>query len=155
MIEDEESPFGFLPSNFHQIESAKMSTKPVDPLFTILQASQECDVPRSTLRFWERRFSSFLNPIRSPGGQRRYSKEHLNIIARIKMLKKQGLGLNEVRQALAQDQVAAVKPAMVVGLEHLADRLAVLVKQEVYRFFAEEPSSEHLGDPGEKDTKHY
>ena len=107
------------------------------------------------MRFGERRFSPVLNPIRSPGGQRRYSKEHLNIIARIKILKKQGLGLDEVRQALAQGQVAAVKPAMVVGLEHLADRLAVLVKQEVYRFFAEEPNSEHLGNRGEKDTKHY
>ena len=132
-----------------------MPAKPVDPLFTILQASQECGVPRSTLRFWERRFSPFLNPIRSPGGQRRYSKEHFNIIARIKILKEQGRGLDEVRYALAQDQVAAVKPAMVVGLEHLADRLAVLVKQEVYRFFAAEPNSEHWGDPGEKDTKHY
>ena len=71
------------------------------------------------------------------------------------MLKKQGLGLNEVRLALAQDQAAAIKPAVVTGLEVLADRVAVLVKQEVYRFFAEEPNSEHWGDPGEKDTKHY
>lgn len=145
----------FYPLTASTWDRQKMPAKPVDPLFTILQASQECDVPRSTLRFWERRFSPFLNPIRSPGGQRRYSKEQLNIIARIKNLKEQGLVLNEVRQALARDQVAAVEPATVVGLERLADRLAILVKREVYRFFAEKPDSEHWGDPGEKDTKHY
>ena len=135
----------FYPLTTNTLDRQKMPAKPVDPLFTILQASQKCDLPRSTLRFWERRFSPFLNPIRSPGGQRRYSKEHLSIIARIKILKEQGRGLDEVRHALTQDQVAAVKPAMVVGLEHLADRLARLVKQEVYRFFAEEPNSGQLG----------
>jgi DNA-binding transcriptional MerR regulator len=132
-----------------------MTKTPVDQLFTIHQTSQKCDVPRSTLRFWERRFSPFLNPIRSLGGQRRYSNEHLNIIARIKMLKKQGLGLDEVRHALTQDQVGFVKPAMVVGLEHLADRVAGLVRQEVYRFFAEEHGSEQIGDPGKKDANLY
>jgi DNA-binding transcriptional MerR regulator len=112
-------------------------------------------LPKSTLRFWERSFSPFLNPIRSSGGQRRYSNKHLSIIDRIKILKKQGLGLDEVRHALTQDQVAFVKPAAVVGLEHLADRVAGLVKQEVYRFFTEEPIPGQFGDPGKKDTDLY
>ena len=56
---------------------------------------------------------------------------------------------------MTQDQVAFVKPAAVVGLEHLADRVAGLVKQEVYRFFTEEPNSEQFGDPGNKDTNLY
>ena len=56
---------------------------------------------------------------------------------------------------MTQDQVAFVKPAAVVGLEHLADRVAGLVKQEVYRFFTEEPNSEQFGDPGKKDTNLY
>ncbi len=129
-----------------------MTRTPVDQLFTIDQASRQCDVPRSTLRFWERRFSPYLTPIRSPGGQRRYSKEHLGVIARIKMLKKQGLGLEEVRHALAQDQVSFVKPGDVGGLEHLADRVAGLVKQEVYRFFSEERMSGPIGDPGKKNA---
>jgi len=56
---------------------------------------------------------------------------------------------------LTQDPVAFVKPAAVVGLEHLADRVAGLVKQEVYRFFTEETNSEQFGDPGNKDTNLY
>jgi DNA-binding transcriptional MerR regulator len=132
-----------------------MTKTPVEQLFTIHQASQKCSLPKSTLRFWERRFSPFLNPIRSSGGQRRYSNKHLSIIDRIKILKKQGLGLDEVRHALTQDQVAFVKPAAVVGLEHLADRVAGLVKQEVYRFFTEEPIPGQFGDPGKKDTDLY
>ena len=127
----------------------------VEQLFTIHQASQKCNLPKSTLRFWERRFSPFLNPIRSSGGQRRYSNKHLSIIDRIRVLKKQGFGLDEVHHALTQDQAAAVKPAAVVGLEHLADRVAGLVKQEVYRFLAEEPIPGPFGDPGKKDTDLY
>lgn len=71
------------------------------------------------------------------------------------MLKKQGLGLDEVHKALTQDQVAFVKPAMVSGLEHFADRVAGLVKQEVYRFLAEEPNSEQFGELEKKDTNLY
>lgn len=66
------------------------------------------------------------------------------------MIKKQGLGLDDVRHALTQDQVPLVKPRGVGGLEHLADRVAGLVKEEVYRFFAEEPQSEKVGEPGER-----
>ncbi|MCU0602291.1 MAG: helix-turn-helix domain-containing protein [Desulfobacterales bacterium] len=119
-----------------------MNRTPAERLFTIHQASRQSDVSRSTLRYWERRFTPFLNPIRSPGGQRRYTQEHLGIIARIKALKKQGLGLDEVRHALVQDRVALIQPRGGGGLEHLADRVAGLVKQEVYRFFAGEPDSE-------------
>jgi len=132
-----------------------MTKTPVEQLFTIHQASQKCNLPKSTLRFWERRFSPFLNPVRSAGGQRRYSNKHLSIIDRIQILKKQGLGLDEVRHALTQEQIANVKPVAVVGLEHLADRVAGLVKQEVYRFFAEEPDSEQFGDPEKKDANLY
>jgi DNA-binding transcriptional MerR regulator len=132
-----------------------MTKTPVEQLFTIHQASQKCSLPKSTLRFWERRFSPFLNPIRSSGGQRRYTNTHLSIIDRIQILKKQGLGLDEVRHALTQEQIANIKPVAVVGLEHLAERVAGLVKQEVYRFFAEETDSAQFGAPGKKDANSY
>ncbi len=111
----------------------------VDQLFTIHQASEQCGVPRSTLRFWERRFSPFLDPIRSPGGQRRYSKRHLDVIGRINALKQQGLGLGEVYDVLRRgDPAAADRSASHVKLEELAARVAGVVKNEVYRFFSEE-----------------
>ncbi len=48
-----------------------------------------------------------------------------------------------------------VKPVAAAGLEHLADRVAGLVKQEVYRFFAEEPATEQFDDPGNKNANLY
>jgi DNA-binding transcriptional MerR regulator len=111
----------------------------VDQLFTIHQAGEQCGVPRSTLRFWERRFSPFLDPVRSPGGQRRYSKRHLDVIGRIKALKQQGLGLGAVYDVLRRGETAAAdRSAAHVKLEELAARVAGAVKNEVYRFFSEE-----------------
>jgi DNA-binding transcriptional MerR regulator len=125
-----------------------------EQLFTIHQASEKCGVPRSTLRFWERRFSPFLDPIRSPGGQRRYSNRHLNIIDRINALKKQGLGLGEVYGALSQDPAAADRPNPHAKLEALAARVAGMVKTEVYRFFSEEAECGQPGHPGTSDALH-
>jgi DNA-binding transcriptional MerR regulator len=119
-----------------------------EQLFTIHQASEKCGVPRSTLRFWERRFSPFLDPVRSPGGQRRYSNRHLNIIERIYSLKKQGLGLGAVYDVLRQEHAAADRPNRHAKLEALAARVAGMVKSEVYRFFAEEAERGQLAHPG-------
>lgn len=109
-------------------------------LFTIQQISQKCDVPKSTLRFWEKRLNPLFASTRSPGGQRRYSQEHVDLIERIKQLKATGLKLDEMRQALEQTIIPPGSAATaVVGLDRLADRVAGLVKEEVYRFLREGP----------------
>jgi DNA-binding transcriptional MerR regulator len=111
--------------------------KPLSPLFTIQQISQKCDVPKSTLRFWEKRLDPLFSPIRSPGGQRRYVQEHIDLIGRIKQLQADGLSLDEMRQVLEQAMSPEPEPTAVVGLDRLADRVAGLVKEEVYRFLRE------------------
>jgi DNA-binding transcriptional MerR regulator len=111
--------------------------KPPNQLFTIQQISQKCDVPKSTLRFWEKRLDPLFSPIRSPGGQRRYVQEHIDLIGRIKQLQADGLSLEEMRQALEQTISPEPEPTAVVGLDRLADRVAGLVKEEVYRFLRE------------------
>jgi DNA-binding transcriptional MerR regulator len=103
--------------------------KPSSQLFSIQQISQKCDVPKSTLRFWEKRLDPLFSPIRSLGGQRRYVQQHIDLIGRIKQLQANGLSLEEMRQTL--------EPTTVVGLDRLADRVAGLVKEEVYRFLRE------------------
>jgi DNA-binding transcriptional MerR regulator len=113
--------------------------KPLSPLFTIQQISQKCDVPKSTLRFWEKRLDPLFSPIRSPGGQRRYVQEHIDLIGRIKQLQADGLSLEDMRQTLEQTMSPEPEPAAVVGLDRLADRVAGLVKEEVYRFLREGP----------------
>jgi DNA-binding transcriptional MerR regulator len=111
--------------------------KPLNPLFTIQQISQKCNVPKSTLRFWEKRLDPLFSPIRSPGGQRRYVQEHIDLIGRIKQLQADGLSLDEMRQTL--EQAISLDPELtaVGGLDRLADRVAGLVKEEVYRFLRE------------------
>ncbi len=55
-------------------------------LLKIGQVSHLVDVPIYTLRYWEREFPEILIPLRTPGGQRRYNQESLQVIYRIKEL---------------------------------------------------------------------
>lgn len=49
-------------------------------------ASQITDVEVHTLRYWEREFELFLNPLRTQGGQRRYRPEDIQTLLLIKQL---------------------------------------------------------------------
>jgi DNA-binding transcriptional MerR regulator len=104
-------------------------------LFTIQQVSDQCGVSKSTLRFWERKFKAHIFPGRSKGGQRRYSAEHVARIAAIQRLKADGLSLDEIDARLSSQRAGeAAEPAP--SLEHLAERIAAMVKLEVSRYFA-------------------
>ena len=69
---------------------------------TIQQVSQRLDIPKPTLRFWEKEFEGILVPLRTNGGQRRYAAEHIFIIEEIRMLKKAGLTLVEIKRKLGK-----------------------------------------------------
>ena len=69
---------------------------------TIQQVSEKLDVPKPTLRFWEREFEGILVPLRTNGGQRRYAPEHVSVIEEIKMLKRAGLSLVEIKGKLGK-----------------------------------------------------
>jgi DNA-binding transcriptional MerR regulator len=57
--------------------------------FTINEVSGLTGVPSHTIRFWEKDFTQFLKPARTPGGQRRYCARHIRIITRIRQLRYQ------------------------------------------------------------------
>ena len=61
------------------------------------------------------------------------------MIVRIKQLQADGLSLNEMRQVFEQNISSDSEPTAVVGLDRLAERVAELVKEEVYRFLREGP----------------
>ena len=126
---------------------------------TIQQVSQELDIPKPTLRFWEREFVGILGPLRTNGGQRRYAPKHISVIKKIKMLKKDGLSLIQIKRKLGK----GIDDSMIGGLDDwgkgryegqtsgagsqlsgdgrtdgidlLAERVAEVVKMEVLRFF--------------------
>lgn len=54
---------------------------------TIQQLSAKLNVPKPTLRFWEKEFEGILLPLRTNGGQRRCTSEHVSVIEEIKMFK--------------------------------------------------------------------
>lgn len=103
---------------------------------TIQEISRKLDIPKSTLRFWENEFLGFLVPIRTKGGQRRYSDEHIAIIKEIKKLKLSGMSLENIKAKLTyQYETGNNVPGLENSIEYLADRVAEVVRSEVVRFF--------------------
>lgn len=57
----------------------------------ISTASFLIGVETHTIRYWEREFGEFLNPVRTAGGQRRYRREDIEVLMEIKRLLKEEL----------------------------------------------------------------
>jgi len=105
---------------------------------SIQQLSLRLKIPRSTLRFWEREFKGVLVPLRTKGGQRRYTREHISMIEEIKKLREMGVNLTEIHAHLMKmypNKMDKVNPGRI---DFLANRMAEVVRDEVYRFFQRE-----------------
>ncbi len=108
-------------------------------LYSIQQVSTKLNIPKPTLRFWEKEFEGTLTPLRTAGGQRRYTCEHIAIVEKINALKKTGLSLAEVKRNLGKSQMSE---AGIYGsgdertdrIDFFAKRVAEAVKLEVLRF---------------------
>ena len=102
-----------------------------EQLFTIHQISIKADIPKSTLRYWEKELQGYLIPSRTNGGQRRYSLEHLSKIQLIKELRSKGASIVEIKKMM----VESMHDENAQEVEALANKVADAVKMEVYRFF--------------------
>lgn len=54
--------------------------------YRIQDVSQRLEVPKSTIRYWEKEFSFLVSPARTNGGQRRYSEGDIENFKRVKTL---------------------------------------------------------------------
>ncbi len=99
---------------------------------SIQQVTQRLDIPKPTLRFWEKEFAGILVPLRTKGGQRRYSSEHISIIEEIIVLKKAGLSLAEIKIKLENNH--SENNSNREDIDSFAERVAEVVKAEVQRF---------------------
>jgi len=111
-----------------------------EKLLSIQQVSTKLNVPKPTLRFWEKELEGFLQPFRTHGGQRRYTSEHIAIIEEIKKLKGTGLSLEEIKRKLGNGSMAEAgnrRPgdSRTDRIDLLAERVAEAVKLEVLGFF--------------------
>ena len=111
-----------------------------EQLFTIQQVSSKLNIPKPTLRFWEKELDGIIVPIRTIGGQRRYAAEHISIVKEIRLLKKAGLSLTEIKRKLGNGQMSEAGSQRsgderTDGIGLLAERVAEVVRSEVLRFF--------------------
>jgi len=102
--------------------------------FSISDVSTRFEIPKPTLRFWEKEFKEILVPLRTQGGQRRYNTEHLAVIKKIKRLQERGMSLSEIRGNLMRDTKKKRSDLNQSTIDVLADRVAKVVRDEVYRF---------------------
>jgi DNA-binding transcriptional MerR regulator len=102
-------------------------------LLTIRQLSLKLNIPKPTLRYWEKELCGFIVPIRTRGGQRRYTAENISMVEEVKKLRKRGMSLAEIKRRLSNGDNGDNSNSDRIGL--LADRVAEVVRAEVNRFF--------------------
>jgi DNA-binding transcriptional MerR regulator len=103
--------------------------------FPISEVSERLGIPKHTLRFWEKELEGVITPVRTGGGQRRYSFEDVLTIQQIKNLKKQGFRLEDIKKKLNDRSDFTLKDAKGENIDHLADRIADLVRLAIQNFF--------------------
>jgi DNA-binding transcriptional MerR regulator len=105
--------------------------------YSIQEASRQANVSTHTLRYWEKILEGIVVPLRTDGGQRRYTQDHLLLLEEIKRLKRKGFTLADIRDELGQAlPVKEIEPGSPT-LDHLADHIAEAVRSTIYRFFQE------------------
>ena len=104
---------------------------------TIQEVSERLGLTTHTLRFWEKELEGVIVPLRTKGGQRRYTLEHLFVIDEIKRLKTKGLSLANIKKELDNRYNNAPKSTQPQKVDLLANRIAEIVKSTIHSFFEE------------------
>ena len=110
----------------------------LDQHFTIQQISRKLNIPKPTLRFWEKELDGIITPLRTPGGQRRYTLEHIGLLQKIQRMRKQGMRLSEIKTKLNGLNAGVKLPTHPVDFEVLVERVTEVVKTEIYRMLNHE-----------------
>jgi len=99
---------------------------------TISEVSRLTNTPRHTLRFWEKEFEGILTPMRTKGGQRRYTEETVVVIEQIRRLRKDGASLAKIKHILKEcNQESNIHYD---EIDNLVQRVSAMVRDEIYHF---------------------
>ncbi|MFO7878287.1 MAG: MerR family transcriptional regulator [Desulfovermiculus sp.] len=109
--------------------------------YTIKEASRKANVSTHTLRYWEKVLNGIVVPLRTNGGQRRYTAEHLLLLSEIKRLKRKGLTLEQIRVELSLGPAAEQLEPDLLTVNYLADHIAETVRTTIHKFFREKKHS--------------
>ena len=70
-------------------------------MFSIGQVNAITGIPKPTIRYWEKEFSDYLDPVRTTGNQRRYDEHAIADLERVNYLVKvQGYTIDGARRKL-------------------------------------------------------
>jgi DNA-binding transcriptional MerR regulator len=100
---------------------------PEEILYSIAQVNALTGVAKPTIRFWEKEFKDYLNPLRTEGNQRRYSRTDIEVIERINhLVRNEGFTLEGARRKLESESATETTTALPddLQLEKLADTMS-------------------------------
>ena len=101
---------------------------------TIQQVSKRSGVSTHTLRFWEKELEGIIVPVRTKGGQRRYTLEDLLVIEEIKSLKAKSLSLADIKRELNQRFNSDEEHYNHQRADVLANKIAEIVRSAIFNF---------------------
>ncbi len=107
-----------------------------EQLFTIQQLSTKLNIPKPTLRYWEKELEGIFVPLRTSGRQRRYTAEHISTIEEIKKLKGEGMSLLDIKQVFHNNRTGNLSNTVRIDL--LLNRITEVVKAEIASFLENE-----------------
>ena len=137
-----------------------MPAKSSEQLLSIKEASRLTGVPSYTLRFWEKEFDEFLNPPRTDGGQRRYDKDSLDMVNRIKnLVDEEKYSIAGARGVLSTEQQQHDDKSDIsqvlrneAQIDLILDEIAEIVREKVLARLVQEGNNRVVGErvPGLK-----
>ena len=98
-------------------------------VFVISVAAELAGMHPQTLRIYERK--GLIDPFRTPGGTRRYSREDIERLQLIQELTSQGLNLEGVRRVLALQEENRVLKRKLDRLRNKMDDLEEIMEQRI------------------------
>ena len=98
--------------------------------YSIKEAAQIVGVPEPTLRYWEKQFDE-LQPRKTQGGARQYTKEDLELLKLIShLLKDKGLTIASAKERLKSTKQQVVDSSVIVErLKHVRDELQAMLDE--------------------------
>jgi DNA-binding transcriptional MerR regulator len=104
---------------------------------TIQEVSARAGISKHTLRFWERELNGVIVPLRTKGGQRRYTLEHVLVVEEIKRLKGKGYSLDDIKRDLNRRFNTEAEHYNHQRADVLANKIAEMVRTAIFSFLEE------------------
>ena len=115
-----------------------MSSRKDDPaVYSIGAVARMLDIPASTLRAWEERYST-ITPNRSGGSQRLYSRAQVEHLRFIKTQMESGVSAADAHRLLTQELAVARGPAAPADRQTASRPLVLIVERDTYAADLEE-----------------